>query len=99
MWTFFFHYFFNTFSAWFKMYGLLDYHYQFACKLLKKVQKLYSVERKVKNNNLSLEEHLELRQNISKKVIESMYDILSETYEDAAPQSKLYKMIQYALDL
>ena len=26
-----------------------------------------------------------------------MYDILSETYEGVAPQSKLYKMIQYAL--
>ena len=80
-----------------KIYDLLDYHHQFATNLLTKIRKLYEVECLAKNKNLSLEKHLELRQNISKNIMESIYKTLSETYANAAPQSKLYKMIQYAL--
>ena len=80
-----------------KIYNVLDYHPEIANELLTKIRNIYKIERKAKENRLSLAKHLELRQKNSQKVMRSIYNQLAELYPDTVPQSKLHKVIKYAL--
>jgi transposase len=64
---------------------------------LKEMQKLYAVEKYCRENNLSIYDRLDLRQEKSVTVLESLYQWLKDTVVKVTPTSAIGKAIAYAL--
>jgi len=65
--------------------------------VLKELQKLYAVEKYCRENNLSVYDRLDLRQEKSVPVLEQLYQWLKDTVEKVTPTSAIGKAIAYAL--
>jgi len=64
---------------------------------LKEIQKLYAIEKYCRENNLSIYDRLDLRQEKSVPVLEQLYQWLKETVVQVTPTSAIGKAISYAL--
>lgn len=64
---------------------------------LKEIQKLYAIEKYCRENNLSIYDRLDLRQEKSVPVLEQLYQWLKETVVQVTPASAIGKAISYAL--
>jgi transposase len=64
---------------------------------LKEIQKLYAVEKYCRENNLSVYDRLDLRQEKSVPVLEQFYQWLKDTVVKVTPTSAIGKAIAYAL--
>lgn len=64
---------------------------------LNEIQKLYAVEKYCRENNLSVYDRLDLRQEKSVPVLEQLYQWLKETVVQVTPTSAIGKAISYAL--
>jgi len=65
--------------------------------VLKEMQKLYAVERYCRENNLSVYDRLDLRQEKSVPVLEGLHQWLKDTVVKVTPTSAIGKAIAYAL--
>jgi transposase len=64
---------------------------------LKEMQKLYAVEKYCRENNLSVYDRLDLRQEKSVPVLQQLYQWLKDTVVKVTPTSAIGKAIAYAL--
>jgi transposase len=71
--------------------------HQLAEYVLKEIQKLYAVEKYCRENNLSVYERLDLRQEKAVPVLESLHQWLKDTVTTVTPTSAIGKAIAYAL--
>jgi transposase len=65
--------------------------------VLKEIQKLYAVEKYCRENNLSVYDRLDLRQEKSVPVLQQLYQWLKDTVVKVTPTSAIGKAIAYAL--
>ena len=65
--------------------------------VLKEMQKLYAVEKYCRENNLSVYDRLDLRQEKSVPVLQELYQWLKDTVVKVTPTSAIGKAIAYAL--
>lgn len=68
-----------------------------ASYVLKEIQKLYAVEKYCRENNLSVYDRLDLRQEKSVPVLQELYQWLKEAAVKVTPTSAIGKAIAYAL--
>lgn len=68
-----------------------------ASYVLKEIQKLYAVEKHCRENNLSVYDRLDLRQEKSIPVLHTLHQWLKENITQVTPSSALGKAIGYAL--
>lgn len=66
--------------------------------VLKKIQTLYDIERHAKDNNLSYEERLELRQKISVDILNQIKDYLDRNLQSILPSLAIGKAFNYSLN-
>ena len=64
---------------------------------LKEIQKLYAVEKYCRENNLSVYDRLDLRQEKSVPILQELYQWLKDTVVKVTPTSAIGKAIAYAL--
>ena len=66
---------------------------------MKKIQTLYSIERKARDEELSYEQRKELRGNESKPVLEELESWMKDQLSEVLPKSSIGKAITYTLKL
>lgn len=75
-------------------------NYQAVAKpIMLKIQSIYAIERRIKDENFTEEEILEIRQKESKPIIEELEALLFAQKDNILPKSDIGKAINYALSL
>ena len=69
-----------------------------AAHILTRIQSLYAVERQAKERQLSADERLALRQELSRPVFDELHDYLKTQYLQVLPKSAIGKAIAYSLN-
>lgn len=69
-----------------------------ATHILTQIQSLYAVERQAKEKNLSADERLTLRQELSRPVFDQLHEYLKAEYQQVLPKSAIGQAIAYSLN-
>lgn len=64
---------------------------------LELIQKIYAIERKMKEDNLSIEARTQVRETKSKVLMQELKEWMDEAYPKVLPKSKIGKAIKYGL--